>query len=257
MHIRIFAPLNLFKGVVKRVKFKNNITLDLHVEDWIQQSLYFLGTYEEAELEFVKNSLGKGDVFIDIGTNIGLHSLYASSLVGESGEVISFEPFNKTFETLKNNVSLNNSANIRLEKIAIAESEKEIEIFYDSDNANLGMASSYAGKKSYSEKIAAISLDLYLLQNPVHQIDFIKLDIEGAEYYALQGMNTTLKKFNPKLLIEIEEEIIARTDYTAGDMIQYLSDLGYQQYFIDEKGNLSDRNVNYNRKNYAFLKAII
>ncbi len=245
IHKQIFAPNNLFRGINKRIQLKNGIILDLNIGDWVQENLFFLGEYEDAELKFTEKSLNPGDVFLDIGANIGLYSLYAFKSVGNSGRVISFEPLKVNFNTLSHNVSINNARNIVLENIGISDREGEIEILYDEHEANLGMASSYLSDYSHSQKIATISIDQYMDRNPVEKVDFIKIDIEGGEYQALLGMKNTLIKHSPILLIEINEEVLSRTPHNEKDILMFLKDLGYEKQAIDD---------NPVRKNFAFIR---
>lgn len=121
-----------------------------------------MGTYEEAELSFISNFLKEGDVFVDVGANIGLHTLFASKLVGNEGKVISFEPFSLNFKSLKRNVSLNKSENIVLENLAISKDSETLDILYNVKDANLGMASSFLVDYSHKEKVDATTLDSYL-----------------------------------------------------------------------------------------------
>ena len=257
IHKRIFSPLNLFKGVVQVIKFKKEIYLELHVDDWIQENIYFLGKYEEAELLFIQSSLQKGDVFIDIGTNIGLHSLFSSKLVGEKGIVVSFEPFSKNFTAFKKNILLNKSLNIIPENIAISNTEKSIEIFYNSEESNLGMASSYLTEHSDSETIKAVSLDSYLRDNPLQKINFIKIDIEGGEYNALLGMKNTLTTFYPTLLIEMLENNEVNQPNNNENITNYLEKIGYKKYYINNDGSLELDEINKDRMNFAFVKKSI
>jgi hypothetical protein len=84
---RLFKPFRLFRGVRKKINYRQGIQLELDIDDWIQQNLYFLSEYEEKEIRFLEHYLKEGDVFIDLGANIGLYSLVASRLVGRKGKV--------------------------------------------------------------------------------------------------------------------------------------------------------------------------
>ncbi len=249
---RIFIPFKLFNGIVIQSTFKKNTLLELHIDDWIQEQLFFIDQYEEAELLFIKSILKKGSVFIDIGTNIGLHSLYASKLVGKNGSVISFEPFSKNFKLFKKNCTLNNSKNITPENKAISDKNERITLHYDSKESNLGMASSYINIYSESEQVSAVSIDSYLMNSNLSKIDFIKIDIEGGEYKALIGMKKTLEKFHPTLMIEILDNNLEAVNNNQL-ILKYLASLGYIKYYIDDFGKISKIEKNKSRLNYAFI----
>lgn len=253
LYKRIIFPLNLFKGVKRKYVDDDNLVFELHLEDWIQQNIFFLGGYEKLELNLIKHSLQKGDVFVDIGANIGLYTLLASSLIGEEGKVLAFEPSTLNNERLRRNISLNKFENIVVEKVGVFDRDTQLAIYNNTKEANQGMVSSYLTEYSSSETIDAISLDNYLHRYPLPKINFIKMDIEGGEYPALLGMKNTLLKYKPTLLIEIDDEILQRTPYTSQQIFSYLKELGYKDYYIDSNGNLSENTVRKKVKNYVFI----
>jgi FkbM family methyltransferase len=226
-------------------------TFNLRIDDWIQENIYFTQDYEHAELLFLSNHLKAGDTFVDIGANIGVYSLIASKLLSNKGKVISFEASKKNYLRLQEHIQLNHAININAHHLAIADNEKEITLFYDEQEANIGMISAYGNEDEAGEKIKAVALDNFLKNE---KIDFIKIDIEGGEYDALKGMRNILQTQSPTILLEIEEEIIAKTNYTSEDLIQFLKELGYAKNYISDTGDLISENKNPSRKNYIFLK---
>jgi len=249
LHNKVFKPLNLFKEIILKVKF-NGFFLVLHLDDWIQENIYFLGEYEKAELKTLDFFLKENSVFVDFGANFGLFTLYASKLIGIDGRVVSFEPFKKNYKALTNNIAINKFMNIQPENIAIGDREGKINLYYDSREMNLGMASTKFIENSYSEKAAVITLDSYFRDKSISRINFIKIDIEGHEYKALLGMKNLLLRFHPTLLIEIlnEEELPNNKD----KVISFLSSLGYIKYFINDNGSISLIQNNPHRQNYLF-----
>ncbi|MDC9722842.1 MAG: FkbM family methyltransferase [Urechidicola sp.] len=249
LHKKVFKPLNLFKGVILKVEF-NGFFLVLHLDDWIQENIFFLGEYEKAELKTLNYFLNQNSVFVDLGANFGLYTLYASKLIGMDGKVISFEPFKKNYKALTNNIAINNFNNIQSENIAVGEREGEINLYYDSSEMNLGMASTKFIENSYREKATIITLDSYFSDKSISRIDFVKIDIEGHEYKALLGMKNLLLRHHPTLLIEIlrEEELPNNED----KVIRFLSSLGYIKYFINDNGSISLKQNNLKRQNYIF-----
>lgn len=248
-HKRIFKPYNLFKGVSKTATI-NGWQMKLHIDDWIQENLYFLGHYEHAELKAIEPVLQEQSVFIDIGANIGLFTLYASKFIGEAGQIISFEPFSENFKALTQNLTLNNLSSVRVEKMAIGEKEGHLNLYYDHEENNLGMVSAKRLESSVEEKVNMISVDTYLGKKPLHRIDLIKIDIEGFEYPALLGMRKTLSTFHPSLLIELLDDNNSSNNKEQCEY--FLKEFGYQKYYIDDIGNLSKNEANPNRKNYFF-----
>jgi len=162
----------------------------------------FKGTYGEIVATFyfeqyayknVKPS--SGDVIIDAGACFGDTALWFSKYIG-NGRVYAFEPMEDNFKILKENIKVNS-----LEKVIIpvqkgvGETESKLKI------------SGYAGSASVAfggtngKTIDITSIDKFVSDNKIEHVDFIKMDIEGAELSALKGAAETIKKFKPKLAI--------------------------------------------------------
>jgi FkbM family methyltransferase len=252
-YTRLFKPYNLFKGVRKRVLYKNKFTLELAVDDWIQQNLYFLQEYEEKEMKFLESFLKKGDVFIDIGANIGLYSLVASELVGLEGKVFAFEPLRKNHEALQKYLQLNSVRNVTLEKLAVSDKPGTIALHLNEEDSNNGMATAFADSFTFSETVPTVPLDLHFANEPDLKINLIKIDIEGGEFLALKGMEGLLKKYKPALLLEIDPNILERTPFQQEDIETFLAELGYRKFYLKPDGALTiERPVGYQSHNYVF-----
>jgi FkbM family methyltransferase len=246
---KIFKPFNLFKGVRKKILYRNKIILILHIDDWIQQNIYFKNTYEEHEISFVEHSLKKGDVFIDVGANIGIFSLVASLQVGEEGKVYSFEPIKKNYDSLTNHIQINNIKNAILEKIAVSDNQGILNLYLNENDKNSGMATAYSDNFTLAETVPSTSLDLYFADKNDRPIKLIKIDIEGGEYPALLGMQQLLRKDKPDLLIEINPD----TPHGQKKIEDFLFELDYKKYFIDHNGLLLNEKSIYDKStNYIF-----
>ena len=250
-HKRFFKPYNLFEGTIKTVSFQN-VKFELHIEDWIQQNIYFVGAYERAELNLLNRHLSENSVFVDIGANFGLYSLVASQKITNSGKIICFEPFPKNYAALKKNISLNGISYITSENIALGDKKDELSLYYQPTEKNLGMVSANFMENSKTIEVDVMSFDEYVNENGIDKIDFIKIDVEGFENQVIMGMKKTLELFSPMILIEIfDEGLINSNHHNAHD---YLTRIGYSKYFIDDFGNLSSENTNPIRKNYFYKK---
>src|SRR5262249_887460 len=97
--------------------------------DFIQRFIYFFGMWEPCLTCWILEQLAPGDVFIDVGANIGYYSLLASKLVGEFGLVVAIEPSPTIFNTLKNNLALNKARNIRLVNMAVSDRPQGLRLF--------------------------------------------------------------------------------------------------------------------------------
>ncbi|HTE27189.1 FkbM family methyltransferase [Flavitalea sp.] len=238
VHKRLIKPLNLFEGVTKTIRFKNVLVLDLDIKDWIPQQLYFLGKYEEKELKFLESSLRPGDVFVDIGANIGLFSLVASGLVKEAGKIYAFEPFSSNYTRLASHISQNGITNIVAEKLAISSGESSISLSDSSDGLNTGMISEFGSGGEISETVSATTLDSYKSLHINQPIRFVKMDIEGGEYNALRGMQEILTNDRPLLLIELDDRLLVKAGTSAKAIEEWLTRFNYVKGYLDNNGKM-------------------
>lgn len=203
----------------------------------VERNLSILGVWEKDISEIVRTYLRPGDVFLDLGANIGYYSLLASTITGKSGKVISFEPSMENYTRLKRNMRLNNAENISIHKLGVGNKNVQLEIFFSEENPwSTSFISSHNNMGDNKEKVQIVVLDDFLKWQ---KIDFIKMDIEWYEYNALLWMkellreNTTIKmifEFSPclyKLFV---------TDYRSysKDLLQLLADMWFSLYNITD-----------------------
>lgn len=238
---RIFQPFNMFKSVTVVSNYDKNLKMKLDLDEWIQQHIYFLGYFDPRGIRYIKNQLYEGEVFVDIGANVGAYSLIASRLVGKSGKVLAFEPASKCFLRLSKNISMNGLTNIIAERKAVLEKNTQIDLHIASIH-NLGMSSIFhhTSESGVTEKVEAVSLDDYAEKKSIQHISLIKIDIEGAELLALRGMKRIIEKFRPRILIELKEETLAKSEFQVNDINEFLMNAGYQRFIIDDQGNISN-----------------
>ncbi len=168
-------------------------------------SVYYLG-FQDPELTiFLIKYLEDGDVFVDIGSNVGYYSLLAKNLIGGSGKVFSFEPTPLTYSVLRENTK--EFPNIYTEQIALADKEGVM------DFADYGPR--YAVFNSFSRRnLDFLRKNAKIIKVPTETVDnfcrkeniaptVIKLDAEGAESLILSATEETLKKHRPLILLEV------------------------------------------------------
>jgi FkbM family methyltransferase len=238
--------------------FDNKFKLKVDVDEWIQQHLFFFGVYDEAGINFLKKTLKADYVFIDIGANIGTYSISASNKLDKSkgGMVHAFEPVSYVYKKLIENIELNKIENIVPNNLAVFQENKTIELFL-SNQENLGMSSVFHHdtESGLTEMVEAVTIDSYIeISSNITRVDLIKIDIEGAELFALKGMLNTLKKFKPVLLLEISENVLKGNSISSSDVFNFLDQLGYSPYTIEKSGEIKPFNVERDelRTNYVF-----
>lgn len=188
---------------------------------------FYKNPFSELVLEgsgyFLRRNVQSGDVIVDAGTYEGALTILMAMKTGPNGKVIAFEPDPCSASRLKANIALNN-----LENIAVVEKA----LWDDHGKAsweNLGQPDARATSESSladAHHVALTTLDQALGELGVSAIDFLKMDIEGAELRALRGAKTTLTRSRAHVAIASyhQDEI----GMTAPRVEEYLRKLGYQ-----------------------------
>ncbi|MGC3970051.1 MAG: FkbM family methyltransferase [Pirellulales bacterium] len=194
-----------------------------------------LQRFPYGELGLIHESVKPGDRVIDLGANIGFYTLLFAQCVGPQGCVYAFEPGPKSFEILSRNVRENEYGNVILEPLAVTNKTGPLKLLVcrsgESDNriADTGV---FAGDRDCVE-LQGAALDDYFAKIP-GGIDFIKMDIQGAEYLALQGMTKLLARSpNVRLIVEFCPAAFDKTISTA-EYLRYLRGLGFRVFDLPE-----------------------
>ncbi|MDQ6786862.1 MAG: FkbM family methyltransferase [Acidobacteriota bacterium] len=211
----------------------------VNFRDWADDRIYFLGDYETFCTETVKKYIKKGDICLDAGANIGWYSTLFRKIVGANGAVHSFEPVPQTFAGLKKNIALNGAPpNVFLNNFGLGDAEKTLEI-YLFDNLPSGHASLTAREDQPAQAIPVQikTLDSYLTERKINQVDFVKVDIEGAEMMFLRGGKKLFEqKTPPVIFMEMALETARVFGYKPNDLIVFLREKAdYKFYALDEK----------------------
>lgn len=204
IHNYIFCKLSPKKPYYVNTKFgmKMKILPEPKKMCSFSSNLAILGVTEKEITNYFINVVKPGDICLDLGASIGWFTLLFSYLTNEKGKVYSFEPRKDIREILKENVQLNNFNSVIISDYAIADRKGKRDFYIDKDPGKDSFFR-YVPKAKIvrSVKIKTINLDGYFPKKS--RIDFIKMDIEGAEYLALRGAKRILKE-NPHLKIICE-----------------------------------------------------
>jgi len=252
---RIFKPRELFHGQSVICRYDKNLKIKADLDEWIQQHIYFLGTWDKRGLNFIKQHLEKEGVFFDIGANIGAYSLVASKIVGPGGRVHAFEPVSKVFERLKYNIELNDLNNIIANQTPVYQSSEIPELFVSSnENAGIPSIFHHDTESGTVEKVLAVSIDEYVEKEKIRRIDMIKIDTEGGELFALRGMRSTLNRFRPMVMMEVSADVLNNTNIQGSRILDFMKDLNYGIRRIFPCGNTGEVGTSRSEyTNFAFF----
>ena len=198
-----------------------------------------MASFEVGEIAFMRRSLKPGDVVFDVGANGGVFTVIAAKQVGPGGHVYAFEPGQRELRLLRHNIALNNLTNVAVIGRAVGNETGTAQFAVASDGAlsSLGKTSHPQQKVEKWEMVEIITLDEFIRQQNIPQVDFIKVDVEGAEKLVLEGA-ANLIATNPQLRILFESYIVNTSafNYTPNVFLAELIKSGLSVHYIKDTG---------------------
>ena len=185
-------------------------------------------------LRWLSDYLREGDVFVDVGANVGIYSLAAAEVVGSLGRVISFEPDPSNFDLLTRNVKLNGFENVRLVEAAVGDGKEKVAFFQDSNGEN-SQAWQDQEQQRRSVEVSQTCLDEVI----PYRINLIKIDVQGFEVKVLRGARNSIKRQRQlALFLEVWPYGIKGAGDSTGEMVSLLYDeFGFSVYLVGEANN--------------------
>lgn len=181
----------------------------------------------------------KGKTIYDIGSYVGIYTLFFARAVGSKGRVIAVEPNPQNYDELLSNIRLNHLDNVTAVSTAIGNSCGETTLAIDPVYPSRGfLATSRELSSSHSTQtipVQVISLDSLVQDRHLPPPDFIKLDVEGVEIDAIHGMEETMHRYKPALFIEFHYEMTP--------LVQLLHAQGYNTYYIETATMITRENI--------------
>ena len=195
--------------------------------------LFLKGIHSYSVTSCFYNEIKSGMTVFDIGANIGYLTFIAAKTCGDNGLVISFEPGKDSFDLMKKSLVLNTYKNVELFNKGVAEKSKKGKLFISPYGSVVNTILD-EDNESNSIDIEIISLDDFVSMRKIRP-DFIKIDVQGAEYLVLEGMKNLLEKNYPlKIVIEFSPR---KKQDKLNNFIHYwnkLDELGFKAYYLKE-----------------------
>lgn len=186
------------------------------------------GDYEPPVQHALASQVHPGDVCYDIGANLGFFSVLLGRLVGPDGTVYAFEPVPANVAAIKRNARLNDLGNIRVLELAVTRSDGEAELLLARHVGgavlkDAGTPPDLAG----SLTVKTATVDSLLAQGKLKPPRLVKIDVEGAEWDVLLGMEHTLRENSPIVVLELDDETQSACESKVGECRRFLEGLGY------------------------------
>lgn len=239
--IGLFKVVYSSSGDVKEVQVDIPLNLKLIVKSddiGVGIPLISKGVYEPLQTKLFLETLKAGDVFFDVGANIGYYSILASSKIGNTGKVYSFEPDIHNVQILEKNIELNNASNVKITKKAV--SDKTGFVNFKSSALSKGDSAISISNSEGNISIPSITLDDFVAETGVYP-NVIKIDVEGAEIMALKGAKGLFSRAKQPIVLFIEYNPQSLRQVSQADplyLLNILEESGFKiKYILDEKAD--------------------
>lgn len=213
------------RGKVRVRQCRRGVVLFNPQDAFVGRSFDLYGEFSEGEVSLFRQYVKENDFVLDVGANIGAHTLALSHIVGRTGHVWAFEPQAIVYQQLVANLALNSITNVTAEHAGLARSDTLMAVpRLDHDRLN-----NYGGIRleplvegQPSEAVFVKRLDSYANFDVLH---FAKIDVEGMEYDVLQGAAETIMRCKPVLYVENDKR-----DKSPA-LINLIEKLGYKMWW--------------------------
>lgn len=216
---------------------------------------YFPADYERENFDFLFQHCEEGHTILDIGAHIGLFSTIAAKKAGQSGKVYAFEPAPATIPVLHQTIRINGlRRNVVPVQQAMGAETGHITFYVSNDEAdNSNSLVAYKeDRKLNGVKVEMNTIDNFVQERQIRRVNFLKIDVEGAEFDTLHGGIETFKRFRPYFILAIHPEPIQKKGDSLNDIFDLLV---YLNYKLEYNGQVVTREFFCNNRELIDLHA--
>jgi FkbM family methyltransferase len=234
LSVSVLSARSIFRLPAEFIVTRRGLTWAINLKEGIDLAIYLLGGFELKTLDRYTQLIKPGDIVLDIGANIGAHTLPLAQLVGGTGKVFSFEPTAYAFKKQQINIGLNPDLISRISAHQMMLTDTDTaplpESVYSSWPLEVAddLHNEHHGRLMGTDGSNASTLDSFLRELGIKHIDFIKLDVDGNENNVLAGARESLKKLKPKIMLELAPYVYGSEQKKFDKLLDDLWSLGYQ-----------------------------
>ena len=214
---------------------RRGITWALDLNEGIDFAIYLMGAFEPETVRAYGAIVRPGMTVLDIGANVGAHTLHLARLVGDEGRVIAFEPTDWAFAKLLANLALNPDIAHRVRPVQaflVDRGDREVAATVPASWPLDGrdVHPKLRGRAMAAEAAVATTLDAWLAGAKLTGIGFVKMDVDGHDCAVLAGAAEMLARDRPTFLMEISPYILEERGGSLGEILDRLEAVGYRLY---------------------------
>jgi FkbM family methyltransferase len=218
------------------MEYDSQLLIHINTSSLIEWILFFYGSFESEIDKMIKRLLQSGGVAMDVGANIGCHTLIMAAQVGPRGKVVAFEPCPDIFGRLQDNIFLNNFNNVILLPWALSNISGELPLHLPRrDVFNRGTASLYFSDDWHGENKVLVpvkTIDEVVADEKLERLDLLKIDTEGNELKVMMGGEDSIKEYRPYIIFEYSINGWESSGYVLDNGYELLTRLNYSLYVI-------------------------
>lgn len=232
---------------------KYDIFYNIHPESVLDNIIITNGIYDDFLIQCLSKLIPTNATIFDVGANVGLLSLPFAKVLSPKGIVHVFEPDSEVFSDLLENIKINNFTNIIFKSLALQDDPNlnmitlhKRRAIHDDGRKNAGI-STIESNPTYvvgHESVICSTIDNYVHENSIKQIDFLKIDAEGSDFKVLLGSNKIIDLFLPIIVYEFSPEVDRLVGISnTKDCFNFLNSKGYVQYQVTDVQTLNFLNT--------------
>ena len=207
---------------------------------YLDRNIIAMGSYDGALHAFIERYVKRGSVCMDVGANLGEVTLHLATRVGRGGRVYAFEPVAGVHDRLSRHVERNHAGDVvETFRLALSNRSGTATIRHAGtlgNNQGIGSLVTVNDDLTDTQEVELTTLDEFVERHGIRRLDFMKIDIQGAEPWLLEGGRKTFATLSPDLLIEVAPLELRGAGRDSRDLCVMLEDLGYRLYRLNGHG---------------------
>jgi len=226
---RVLLPLRAAGDDLRTVRMKDGSLMTWNLRDTSEGRAAWLGFWDDVIRDAVFARLAPRAVILDVGASVGAWTVPMGRRLSGAGHVYAFEPVPANRDRLERAVAANGLHNVTVSPLALGDGSRQVDMWLRSSQTGADSGTAAVVRTGTGHlTVSMCTLDDWALQTGLQRLDFIKLDVEGAEFLVLAGAEQVVSRFRPLILAEFAEYWISTQGRTSADVTRWAVDHDYR-----------------------------